>query len=224
VTLNRSDESWPAWFAPLVRAARAVDHWDFARFLPPDEGSRMSAVLMAMVSTGDDPGLLLIERAANLRTHAGQVAFPGGAVDPGDADAPATALREAWEEVGLDPASVVVAATLPSLYLPPSDFVVHPVLAWWARPHPVRVVDTAEVASVAIVPVAELADPANRFRVMHPSGFVGPAFAAGGLFIWGFTAGLVDGLLRLGGWAREWNENALRPIPGPSESLGTVEP
>jgi hypothetical protein len=77
---------------------------------------------------------------------------------------------------------------------------------------------------VAVVPVAELADPANRFRVIHPSGYVGPGFAAGGLFVWGFTAGLVDGLLRLGGWDREWDQDALRPIPGPSETLGTVEP
>jgi hypothetical protein len=98
------------------------------------------------------------------------------------------------------------------------------VLAWWARPHPVRVVDAAEVAGVAIVPVAELAEPANRFQVVHPSGFVGPAFAAGGLFVWGFTAALIDGLLQLGGWAREWNRGALRPIPTPSETLGTVEP
>jgi 8-oxo-dGTP pyrophosphatase MutT (NUDIX family) len=224
VTPDRSDATWPEWLAPLVRAARAIDHWDFARFPTPAGGSRESAVLMAISDTGDGPGVLLIERAANLRTHAGQVAFPGGAVDPGDVDPPATALREAHEEVGLDPAAVVVAATLPSLYLPPSGFVVHPVLAWWARPHVVRVVDAAEVASVAVVPVAELADPANRFRVSHPSGYIGPGFAAGGLFVWGFTAGLVDGLLRLGGWDREWDQDALRPIPGPSETLGTVEP
>jgi len=179
---------------------------------------------MAMCDTGAGPGLLLIERALSLRTHAGQVAFPGGAVDPGDTDPGATALREANEEVGLDPATVVVAATLPSLFLPPSSFIVHPVLAWWARPHPVRVVDAAEVAGVAIVPVAELAEPANRFQVVHPSGFVGPAFAAGGLFVWGFTAALIDGLLQLGGWAREWDRGAVRPIPTPSETLGTVEP
>lgn len=220
---GRSNESWPEWLGPLVGAARTVDRWDFARFPSPAEGTRDSAVLMAMSDTVDGPGLLLIERARSLRTHAGQVAFPGGAVDPGDVDPPATALREAHEEVGLDPATVVVVATLPSLYLPPSGYIVHPVLAWWARPHPVRVVDAAEVAGVAIVPVAELAEPANRFQVMHPSGFVGPAFAAGGLFVWGFTAALIDGLLRLGGWTREWDRGALRPIPMPSETLGTFE-
>jgi len=221
---GRSDESWPEWLSPLVHAARAVDRWDFPRFPSPAGGSRESAVLMAMSDTGAGPGLLLIERALSLRTHAGQVAFPGGAVDPGDTDPGATALREANEEVGLDPATVVVAATLPSLFLPPSGFIVHPVLAWWARPHPVRVVDAAEVAGVAIVPIAELAEPANRFQVVHPSGFVGPAFAAGGLFVWGFTAALIDGLLQLGGWAREWDRGAVRPIPTPSETLGTVEP
>ena len=70
---------------------------------------------------------------------------------------------------------------------------------------PVQPVDVREVAAVVRVPVAELADPANRLRVRHPSGWVGPAFAVRGLLVWGFTAGLVDTLLRLGGWERPWD-------------------
>jgi 8-oxo-dGTP pyrophosphatase MutT (NUDIX family) len=219
-----ADRAWPEWMDRLVRAARQLQEWDFARMPPPAEGGRPAAVLMALSHTDDGPGLLLIERAASMRTHAGQVAFPGGAADPDDADPAATALREAAEEVGLDPATVVPAATLPALYLPPSGFVVRPVLAWWAAPHPVGVVDAAEVASVAVVPIAELVAPANRFRVAHPSGYIGPGFSVDGLFIWGFTGGLVDGLLRLGGWAQEWDPDVLRPVPETSETLGTVEP
>ncbi|HYU65709.1 MAG TPA: NUDIX domain-containing protein, partial [Jatrophihabitantaceae bacterium] len=124
-----------------------------------------------------------------------------------------TALREAQEEVGLDPTSVQVVATLPALFLAPSGFVVTPVVAWWKAPHLVSAIAVDEVASVAVVPVAELVDPANRFRVAHPSGFRGPGFDAGGLFIWGFTALLLDRLLSLGGWAREWDETSERALP-----------
>jgi 8-oxo-dGTP pyrophosphatase MutT (NUDIX family) len=166
---------------------------DLSRFGPPEDGSgRESAVLIALAETVDGPGVLLLERAATMQT---------------------TALREAAEEVGLDPASVEVIATLPAVYLPPSGFVVTPVLAWWRDPHPVRAVAASEVARVAVVPISELTDPANRFRVRHWSGFLGPGFEAGGLFVWGFTAGLLDAMLTLGGWHRDWDETRERDLP-----------
>ncbi len=207
------DGALPEWLEPLVKSLHDITFADLSRFGPPDDGSgRESAVLIALAADDDGPGVLLIERAATMRTHAGQAAFPGGAADPGE-DPEQTALREAQEEVGLDPASVRVVATLPALFLPPSGFVVRPVLAWWQHPHPVHAVAVDEVASVAVVPVADLVDPENRFRVAHPSGFRGPGFDAGGLFIWGFTAGLLDRLLTLGGWARDWDRTRLRPLP-----------
>ena len=215
----------PDWLQPLADAARAVRPQELSRFLPPDDGSgRPSAVLMAFADTADGPGVLLIERAADMRTHAGQVAFPGGATDPEDPHAVATALREAEEEVGLDPSTVHIVAELPALYLPPSGFVVSPVLAWWTAPHEVSPVDAAEVARVAVVPVRALADPANRFRVSHPSGLVGPGFEVAGLFVWGFTAGLLDHLLRLGGWAQPWDESRIRPLPAGSSGLRPYPP
>lgn len=203
----------PDWLRPLVDALDHVSAADLARSVPPDDGSgRPSAVLIALAETADGPGVLLLERADTLRTHAGQAAFPGGAAER-DEDPPATALREATEEVGLDPASVRVIATLPAVYLPPSGFVVTPVLAWWRDPHPVRAADADEVARVAVVPIRELVDPANRFQVRHPSGYRGPGFEAGGLFIWGFTAGLLNAILTLGGWARAWDESRERDLP-----------
>lgn len=203
----------PGWLTPLVKSLRDATVADLGRFTPPDDGSgRESAVLVAFAAVADGPGILLIERAATMRTHAGQAAFPGGAADPGEGPEQ-TALREAQEEVGLDPASVHVVATLPALFLAPSGFVVTPVVAWWKAPHLVSAIAVDEVASVAVVPVAELVDPANRFRVAHPSGFRGPGFDAGGLFIWGFTALLLDRLLSLGGWAREWDETSERALP-----------
>jgi 8-oxo-dGTP pyrophosphatase MutT (NUDIX family) len=204
----------PVWLQPLAAAARAVEPEQMSRFLPPEDGSgRDSAVLIALCSLDAAPAVLLIERAADLRKHAGQVAFPGGSLDPTDESLSAAALREADEEVGLDPATVQVIAELPAIFIPVSDFVVTPVLAWWRRVHDVRPVDTAEVARVELVPVAELADPANRFKVTHPSGWLGPGFEAGGLFVWGFTAGLIDRLLEFGGWARPWDETVHRELP-----------
>jgi hypothetical protein len=158
-----------------------------------------------------------MERAADMRNHAGQPAFPGGATDPGDADPAATALREAQEEVGLDPATVRVLATLPPLWIPVSRFVVTPVLGWWRSPHPVHPRLPAEVARVARVPVADLVDPANRLRVRHTSGHVGPAFRVQGMLVWGFTAGVLSALLEMGGWSTPWlghAETVELPISG----------
>ncbi|HEU5266817.1 MAG TPA: CoA pyrophosphatase [Jatrophihabitans sp.] len=203
----------PTWLQPLAAKARDIDASDLSRFPPPVDGSgRQSAVLMAFAETSDGPGILLIERAADLRKHPGQVAFPGGSLDPGETPAHA-ALREADEEVGLNARSVHVVAELPAIYIPVSGFVVTPVLAWWEQPHEVSAVDAGEVALVALIPVAELANPANRFTVTHPTGYVGPAFEAGGLFVWGFTAGLVDRLLTFGGWAQPWDQTLRRPLP-----------
>jgi 8-oxo-dGTP pyrophosphatase MutT (NUDIX family) len=206
--------SVPDWLLPLVRAARTAGP-DETRFAPPEDGSgRASAVLIAFAETDDGPGVLLIKRAADLRRHPGQVAFPGGAVDDTDTDHVAAALREAEEEVGLDPASVQTVAQLPPIFIPPSGFVVTPVLAWWPAPRPLAPVDAAEVARVEIIPIAALVDPVNRFRVPHPSGWLGPGFEVRGLYIWGFTAMLLDRILDLAGWNRPWDHARQRPLPG----------
>ncbi|MCA1823962.1 MAG: CoA pyrophosphatase [Mycobacteriales bacterium] len=203
----------PDWLRPLATAAQQLRAEDLSRFLPPADGGRASAVLVLFGEGSDGPDLLFIERAASLREHAGQPAFPGGAVDESDADAVAAALREATEEVGLDPAGVDVFAALPGLWLPPSGFVVIPVLAWWRSPSAVGAVDVGEVAAVERVPLAELADPRNRRRVRHPSGWIGPAFEVRGLFIWGFTAGVVDKLLHFGGWEVPWAADEVADLP-----------
>jgi 8-oxo-dGTP pyrophosphatase MutT (NUDIX family) len=204
----------PDWLQPLVSAVRSVEPGQLSRFLPPADGSgRPSAVLIAFAETERGPSVLLIQRAADMRTHAGQVAFPGGAVDRNDPDHVGAALREAQEEVGLDPDSVRVVAVLPEIFLPPSGFVVTPVMAWWTRPHPVAPHDYAEVARVVVLPISELTDPVNRFRVEHPSGWTGPGFETEGLFIWGFTGGLIEQLLLISGWDRPWDQSRRRPLP-----------
>jgi len=186
----------------------------FSRFLPPDEGGRQSAVLILFgprAEGGED--VVLTERSHGMRAHAGQVSFPGGALDPTDAGPVSAALREAQEEVGLDPSGVEVVAELPALYVQPSNFVVTPVLAWWAAPTPISVVDHLEVARVLRAPLSELTDPARRFTVAHPSGFVGPAFDVDGLLVWGFTAGLLSKVIELAGLERSWDSGDHRPLP-----------
>jgi 8-oxo-dGTP pyrophosphatase MutT (NUDIX family) len=221
----------PDWFRPLAEAAATVKVERISRHRPPATGGRPSAVLVLFGSdapswnpdgglgsgglggeglgpeTVPGPDVLILQRASTLRSHAGQPAFPGGAADPDDDGPVGTALREAAEEVGLDPASVEVVATLPELWIPPSGFVVTPVLGWWREPHPVMAADLAEVASVVRVPVSELIDPACRLRVRHPSGHLGPAFEVRGMLVWGFTAGILSTLLELAGWAVPWDES-----------------
>jgi 8-oxo-dGTP pyrophosphatase MutT (NUDIX family) len=208
-----ADATLPSWLQPVADVAGSIRPEQLSRFLPPDEGGRESAVLLLFGEGPDGPDLLLIERASTVSSHAGQPAFPGGAVDDTDADVVAAALREAHEETGLDPSGVQVFATLPALWLPPSGFVVTPVLGWWREQSPVGVVDPGEIAAVIRVPLAELLDPANRVSVSHPSGFVGPAFAVRGLLVWGFTAGLLSRLLALAGLEQPWDASVVRPLP-----------
>ncbi|MGY1802833.1 NUDIX hydrolase [Blastococcus sp. SYSU D00922] len=175
--------------------------------------ARRSAVLILFGEGVDGPDVLLIEKSAHLRSHAGQPAFPGGGVDAGDDFPVGTALREAQEEAGVDPDGVRVLATLQELYLPPSDRLVVPVVGWWEDPGDVSIGDPDEVARVARVPLAELTDPANRFRLSHPSGYIGPAFAVADMLVWGFTAGLLEAILEAAGLSRPWNTRDVRPIP-----------
>lgn len=204
----------PVWIEQVLAAIAQDRPAAFETFAPPSDPRRRSAVLMLFGPT-DDGGtdVVLTARSRDLRAHPGQVSFPGGRVDPTDAGPVEAALREAHEEVGIEPASVDVVGSMPPLFLTPSGNAVTPVLGWWPSPGPVRVVDSAEVAQVERVPLAELLDPSRRFTVVHPSGYSGPGFEASGLFVWGFTALLLGAVLDLAGLAEPWDPSVERPIP-----------
>ncbi|HYO84979.1 MAG TPA: CoA pyrophosphatase [Dermatophilaceae bacterium] len=188
----------------------------FSRFRPPPEGGRASAVLMLFGpgdGDGDGDDVVLTERSSRMRSHPGQVSFPGGRLDPHDAGPASAAMREAREEVGLTDTGVKIVAELPELYLPVSDSAVTPVLAWWATPRPLRVRSPEEVERVIRVPVDDLVEPANRFTVSHPSGYRGPGFETPQVYVWGFTAGLLAKVLELAGLERDWDRSVHRPLP-----------
>ncbi|GHD02897.1 NUDIX hydrolase [Zhihengliuella salsuginis] len=215
-------EALAADHAARVAAGTADAHlpesWRFARLDPA--ALKRAAVLILFGRLDDQPAehphdvvpgeldLLFVRRADTLRKHAGQVAFPGGKVDPGDDGAVAAALREAEEETGLDPAGVDVLGALAETELPVSNFLVTPVLGWWARPSEVFAVDPAESAHVFRVPVADLLDPANRVSASVSRGrekFTSPAFLVQGALIWGFTGIVVSRLFDELGWTLDWD-------------------
>lgn len=213
----------------FVRRAGDTPLWQApAGSLVDDERARPAAVLILFgvldqtPSTYDaqhravsrDLDVLLLTRAATLRSHPGQVAFPGGRIDPQDDDEIAAALREAREETGVDTAGVEVLGTLAPLALPGSDHHVTPVIGWWRDPSPVGVVDEAESQAVWRAPVADLVDPANRVTWTHAlagTRMRGPAWRLSGAgseqFVWGFTAGILDRLLSALGWDEAWDES-----------------
>lgn len=175
-------------------------------------GGRRAGVLMLFTNEAD-PHVTVIERATTLRRHAGQVAFPGGAMEPGDDTIIHAALREAREEVGLEPNLVKVLGDLPVAWVPASNYDVTPVLGVWDGSQELWPADPAEVGAVHSLSALQLADPAVRVRGRHPGGYIGPAFRMGELFIWGFTAHLLDEALDLAGWARPWDSSRLVDVP-----------
>jgi 8-oxo-dGTP pyrophosphatase MutT (NUDIX family) len=183
-------------------------------FRPPARGGRASAVLVLFAVGRNGPDLLLIRRSEGLRLHAGQPAFPGGAIDAADDGPVAAALREAAEEVGIDPGGVDIVGTMPELFIPPTGFRVVPVIAWWRRPVAVSPVDPGEVAGVERVSVSELANPAARLMMHGPGEIMTPAFRVAGMLIWGFTGVLIDRLIVLAGWERPWDTSKVTDATG----------
>jgi 8-oxo-dGTP pyrophosphatase MutT (NUDIX family) len=168
---------------------------------PPPPGKREAAVLMLFDPARDGLPLLFVRRADHLRLHAGQIALPGGSREPGDPHLAATAVREAGEEVGLDPADVEVIGALAARLTRRSDLWLTPVAGIQRRPFTVRG-DGHEVAEWFWLPLARLLAADHRAEGRDADGGEGRLvhyYEADGRTIWGVTGGIVHDLLeRLG--------------------------
>lgn len=227
----------PPWLAPLVERPEAVKN-TYRRRVPAEvlaaltaasttaalKGARRDAAVLVLFSgpadgsagtLPDDADLLVTVRASTLRHHAGQAAFPGGAADPGDDGPVHTALREATEETGIDAGRLHPLATLEKMFIPPSGFQVVPVLAYSPDPGPVAVVDPAETAVVARVPVRAFVNPENRimvYRAENTRRTAGPAFLLNEMLVWGFTGQVIAAMLEVAGWATPWDTGNVREL------------
>ncbi|WP_429923768.1 CoA pyrophosphatase [Agrobacterium vitis] len=181
--------------APLETAWR--DHGDHvlnAEILLKLEGLRLkdAAVLVPVVDDGDDARIILTQRTATMRKHSGQIAFPGGGIDAEDASPEAAALREAEEEIGLDPRFVETVGRLPQ-YLAGTGFRITPVLAV-VQPGFHLTINPDEVADVFEVPLSFLMDPDNHRRdskVFNGTTRHFYVMPYGERHIWGITAGIL---------------------------------
>lgn len=161
--------------------------------LPGREGrATPAAVLVPLVNRDEGLTVLLTQRSPDLADHPGQISFPGGRMDPGDADLGATALREAQEEVGLHGSRVSLLGELAS-YDTVTGYRVTPVVGWVEPPFSIAP-DPVEVADVFEVPLAFLLDPAHQQRHFRMQGLVRRDFWAipyGERYIWGATAAML---------------------------------
>lgn len=157
-----------------------------------------AAVLLPLVEVGGDTNILLIKRPETMSTHRGEIAFPGGKIEPAvDANVRAAALREAHEEIGLDPATVEIVARLSGVATAASRFTITPFVGFLARP-PELVPNPAEVVSILQVPVSELMDASiyreERWDAFRPDMSVF-FFELAEETIWGATARILTDLL-----------------------------
>lgn len=168
------------------------------RILDPGLKCRHAAVLALFYPCQDDLCLVLTRRTDTLPDHSGQISLPGGSIEPGETAAEA-ALREAWEELAIEPREVEVLASLSRLYVPPTNFCIQPVVGYTAgrpafRPAPI------EVAEVIEEPLAHLLDhdtPATEVWSLHGQQASVPFYRIGPHKVWGATAMILSELVDL---------------------------
>jgi 8-oxo-dGTP pyrophosphatase MutT (NUDIX family) len=196
----QAEPDFPSWSPELLRDRRRPVR-------PVTDADAVRASVLIPIVGIDAPQVILTKRTTGLSSHAGQVSFPGGRAEPDDHSTEDTALREAQEEIGLDPGAVTILGRLPD-YFTASGFCVTPVIGHIARPPQYRP-DEREVADIFHVPLSFLMNPHNhQVRVVpaerSPTGeriqFYAMPYQE--FFIWGATAAMLRNLYHLlhAGW------------------------
>jgi 8-oxo-dGTP pyrophosphatase MutT (NUDIX family) len=187
-------EATPHWLEAMVSALRGATPAQLSTNDPPalGVGARQAAVLVLVGGSADEePEVVLLERARELHDHGGEVGFPGGGWEPGDASPVVTALREAQEEIGVDPAGIDPLIVLPRLAIRASGFEVTAVVGYWREPSPIGPADPAETHRVLKVNLRQIAQP-NRWSTLTVPGWSGPSFSLDdATVVWGYTAELL---------------------------------
>jgi 8-oxo-dGTP pyrophosphatase MutT (NUDIX family) len=164
-------------------------------------GGTDAAVLLALYRWPEEPGLIFTERRADLRSHAGEISFPGGRQDPGDADLAATALREAQEEIALDPAAVELQGALPPVSTFVTGYRVHPFVGVVPHPGELELEPNPSEVETVLTFSLELLRQGYEMRRLLRRGIPihTPTYEVEGHLIWGATARILsDRMERLG--------------------------
>ena len=195
----------------LIRAALALPGFDAAAahsamspsprplMRPADKlgNPRIGAVLLVLYEKFSAPHILLIRRRDDLKHHPGQISFPGGRQETGE-QLLDTALRETCEEVGMNRYTLQVLGTLAPVYISPSDFIVHPFVAWHDG-QPALKMEESEVAEILETPLGLFLDPSmgcTEIRIMNNMELNVPFYRLGGDTVWGATAMILSELLQ----------------------------
>lgn len=182
---------------PVERAEQLSDVLEGVR-----PNARKAAVLAALFEFEDELQLVFIRRSSSLRAHSGEIAFPGGGVDPADSSLVMTALREAQEEIGLNPDMVEVLGVLDPVFTVVSNYLVVPVVAYLPQGPGTLLLQASEVTEVLVAPLRALAEP----TIFHTEEWMREGekrtvyfYDYGTYRIWGATARMLNALLKVAG-------------------------
>jgi 8-oxo-dGTP pyrophosphatase MutT (NUDIX family) len=188
----------PGWEAQLKMASlRRLSH---GKVISPPPNARLGSVMVLIYPVDGKAFTVFIRRNEYEGIHSGQISFPGGGAEAVDKSHADTALREAWEETGIVPEKVEVLGELTRLYIPPSNFLVFPIVATCPE-RPDFIPDPSEVQEIIEVELSGLKEPGiiqqREIVLSEDFSIMAPCYQVGGTVIWGATAMILSELLEM---------------------------